>query len=86
MKELSPDLKDRCVAFYHHNTSIERKQEILEDLKKPLDSPFKKYKAVVGTISLGELFHTKFEGVGLIPVYHNLLLQLSGLTHEYITP
>ena len=41
------------VALYHRNTSDKKKREILDDLSLPLDSPEKKLKAVVATISLG---------------------------------
>ena len=47
-------VEQRRVAFYHRNTSEQRKQDILEDLKKPLSSPGKKYLAVVATVSLGK--------------------------------
>ena len=47
---------DRRVAFYHRNTSEARKQEILDDLKKPLTCSDKKLLAVVATISLGKSF------------------------------
>ena len=48
-------VQERRVAFYHRNTSEQRKQDILDDLRKPLSSPGKKYLAVVATVSLGKL-------------------------------
>ena len=45
---------ERCVAFYHRNTSDLRKEEILNDLQLPLSSPNKKLLAVVVTVSLGK--------------------------------
>ena len=45
---------DKRVAFFHRNTSDARKQDILEDLKKPLSSQGKKLIAVVATVSLGK--------------------------------
>ena len=45
----------RKVAFFHRNTSERRKSEILKDLKLPLDSPNKRFLAVVATVSLGEI-------------------------------
>ena len=43
----------RSVAFYHSNTTENRKKDILRDLSLPLSSPDKKLNAVVATISLG---------------------------------
>ena len=43
----------RSVAFYHSNTSENRKNDILRDLSLPLNSPNKRLNAVVATISLG---------------------------------
>ena len=43
----------RQVAFYHRNSSDQRKAEILSDLKLPLDSPVKNLLALVATVSLG---------------------------------
>ena len=42
------------VAFYHRNTSEQRKMDILSDLSLPLGHPDKKLLAVVATVSLGE--------------------------------
>ena len=50
---LSEDGQKR-VAFFHRNTSDARKQDILEDLKKPISSQGKKLIAVVATVSLGK--------------------------------
>ena len=44
---------DKTVAFFHRNSSDKRRKEILQDLSLPLNSPSKKLKAVVATISLG---------------------------------
>ena len=46
------------MAFYHRNTSEKRKEEILADLKLPLNCPGKKLLAVVATVSLGKLYTT----------------------------
>ena len=46
---------NRKVAFFHRNTTERRKSEILKDLKLPLDSPNKRFLAVVATVSLGEV-------------------------------
>ena len=43
----------RSVAFYHSNTSENRKNDILRDLSLPLNSPDKRLNAVVATASLG---------------------------------
>ena len=47
----SPNCKS--VALYHRSVSEKRKQEILSDLSLSMQSPQKKLKAVVATISLG---------------------------------
>ena len=44
----------RPVGFYHRNTSEDRKEEILKDLKLPLISLDKKLQCVVATVSLGK--------------------------------
>ena len=49
----------RRVAFYHRNTSDKRKEEILTDLRLPLNSPAKKLLAVVATVSLGKNFNNE---------------------------
>ena len=51
----------RQVAFYHRNTSDQRKAEILSDLKLPLDSPVKNLLAVVATVSLGMYLVTRYQ-------------------------
>ena len=43
----------RSVAFFHRNTTEERKAEVLEDLQLPLNNLEKKYRCVVATVSLG---------------------------------
>ena len=54
LKHLSVSEEDvREVAFYHRNTSERRKEEVLKDLKLPLNSPDKKLLVVVATVSLG---------------------------------
>ena len=54
MKELH-DERDplRRVAFFHRNTSDERKQVILADLQLPIGSKEKQLICVVATVSLG---------------------------------
>ena len=53
LRMLGTTYEDKSVAFYHRHSSEKRKKEILHDLSLPLDSPSKKLKAVVATISLG---------------------------------
>ena len=54
LRYLNPTVDgERRVAFYHRNTSENRKQEILNDLKLPLACEEKKLLAVVATVSLG---------------------------------
>ena len=48
-----PSCGGRLIAFYHRNTSEERKEEILQDLKLPLNCNEKKLRCVVATVSLG---------------------------------
>ena len=54
MKHLGMNPNVREVAFYHRNSSDGRKEEILHDLKLPLNHPDKKLKVVVATVSLGK--------------------------------
>ena len=57
MKQLGLSEKgQRQVAFYHRNSSEQRKSDILTDLKLPLGCPDKKLLAVVATVSLGRHF------------------------------
>ena len=51
---LDPSKESRPVGFYHRNTSDDRKEEILNDLKLPLNSVDKKLQCVVATVSLGK--------------------------------
>ena len=54
LKELQDETNPkRRVAFFHRNTSDERKREILEDLQLPLGSTEKQLICVVATVSLG---------------------------------
>jgi hypothetical protein len=52
-----PCEEGRSVGFYHRNTSMARKQEILEDLKLPIISQDKKLLCVVATVSLGRILY-----------------------------
>ena len=52
-----PCEEGRSVGFYHRNTSLARKQEILEDLKLPITSQEKKLLCVVATVSLGRILY-----------------------------
>ena len=54
---------DRNVAFFHRNSSEERKLEILTDLKLPLTSPVKKLCCVVATVSLGNMIEIELEKI-----------------------
>ena len=45
--------ENRSIAFYHRNSSKQRKEAILADLKLPLNSPGKVIQCVVATVSLG---------------------------------
>ena len=45
----------RRVAFFHRNSSENRKKEILNDLQLPLGSQDKKLICVVATVSLGKI-------------------------------
>ena len=76
------------MGFYHRNTTQERKDEILHDLKIPMCSDRKKLQCVVATISLGNIiapmamgaFSSIFpcSGVGVdIRVANTLVLGLS---------
>ena len=53
LKKLGCSLDSKVVALYHRSVSEKRRQEILSDLSLPIQSPEKKLKAVVATISLG---------------------------------
>ena len=50
----------RRVAFYHRNTSEDRKKEILADLQLPMGSEKKTLLCVVATVSLGIYVHYKY--------------------------
>ena len=52
---------NRPVAFYHRNTSEERKVAILNDLKLSLNSPDKVLRCVVATVSLGKLTYDSID-------------------------
>ena len=47
---------ERKVAFYHRNSSEQRKQAILKDLQLPLGSRDKHIICVVATVSLGIIY------------------------------
>ena len=53
LKKIGCSLDSKVVALYHRSVSEKRRQEILSDLSLPIQSPEKKLKAVVATISLG---------------------------------
>ena len=54
LRELAAaDDADRRVAFFHRNSSEDRKQAILSDLQLPLGSENKRIICVVATVSLG---------------------------------
>ena len=58
LKQLvQPEDSSRKVAFFHRNSSDDRKKAILEDLQLPLGSKNKKLICVVATVSLGKMRH-----------------------------
>ena len=77
LKELSREPETcREVAFYHRNTSDDRKQAILADLQLPLGSEKKKLLCVVATVSLGVGVDIRVDHVvafGLADTAENLL-------------
>ena len=81
----------REVAFYHRNTSERRKEEVLKDLKLPLNSPDKKLLVVVATVSLGMenglyqcLNYYTILGVGVdIRVHNSVNLGLSATAEDF---
>ena len=79
-----PGNDDRLVALYHRNSSEERKEEILHDLKIPLDSNDKKLQCVVSTVSLGwsELFTFLWSNLVSLPIYalHVAMFMLNYIT------
>ena len=89
---MSDSKKDvREVAFYHRNTSERRKEEVLKDLKLPLNSPDKKLLVVVATVSLGMenglyqcLNYYTILGVGVdIRVHNSVNLGLSATAEDF---
>ena len=77
LKELSREPEAcREVAFYHRNTSDDRKQSILADLQLPLGSAQKRLLCVVATVSLGVGVDIRVDNVvafGLADTAENLL-------------
>ena len=53
VRELATQEDERRVAFYHSNSSEDRKAAILKDLQLPLGSEKKRLICVVATVSLG---------------------------------
>ena len=53
LRELGSQEGERRVAFFHSNSSEDRKEAILRDLQLPLGSEEKRLICVVATVSLG---------------------------------
>ena len=56
----SQSTRKQNVGFYHRNTSQQRKEEILGDLKLPINSPSKQLQCVIATVSLGKKIYPSF--------------------------